>query len=411
MSGNFNLADLLKDNTFERKIIIEVLIKLELEGFDWIKDGETVAYKLILDPSVYGIIRYVQENGTDYSAKSTIQECRDTASSWYYDFSNKTLYVHTSTGESPAERIGNDYKFCLLAGMALGFTANQPDVNRAIYPIMGSGCDVYYLPYLSQDTVSEISETIGDFFTGTVEYSSGTINFINPAWFYWAFRVFIWISGFVYVIVGVDGVNYSDFIKVGAGIINGCSVSDSGASISMADFRQFYLSKAVPNQYFSATTYPNLDPSSINLPIPLVFGKCKNVPCVCIDYVNLKYKITNYEIHSVLNVYKGDFVLTAGADYTVDLTNAEITLMNDPGNLLITADVEGIQVSETENNYHEDSAHTDEAHSDAYSDVAHEDVAHTDAYSDVAHSDVAHSDVAHTDSYSDHYDSSHEDIV
>ncbi len=410
MNGDFDLKELLKDNTFERTILVEVLIKLELEGWDWVRVGESFAYELILDPNIYGVIRFVEENGTEYSEVADIVECQDTSSSWFYNFSEKKLYVHTSTNESPSTREGNDYKFCILAHCAFGFTANQSDDNRVIYPIMGSKHEVCYLPYLSQDIISEISETIGDFFVGTVEYNSGTINFINPAWFYWAFQVFIWVSGMVYIIVGAKDVDYENFIRVGTGIINGCSVDDKIASISIADFRQFYLSKAIPNQFFTSDTYPNIEPSSINLPIPLVFGRCNNVPCVCIDYINFKYKITNYKIHSVLNVYKGDYILIPGADYMVDLENAEITLYEDAGDSLITADVEGIQVSEIENNYHEDSPHTDEAHADTYVDTAYQDIEHGDTYSDVTHLDVAHSDVAHTDLYTDHYDSGHSDM-
>lgn len=399
------LSDFILDSV-DRIALIEVIVKLEIEGMDWTQYGATGAYYMSFDPGLFGIPLSVYEDGNSYTKVSSASACGSTASSWFFDVSNKLLYIHTSTGAAPNSVSESSYEFCILVNVEFGFSTHS-----SVYQIGGQGIDYPYQPYVAVDFMSDISVRSGDFFSGTCQYSDGEIRFINDGWFDNAFKTFIWTYGLVQVKIGKISDSYSDFLTVWVGVIEKYSVAEDSASLSVIDFRTYFLSRTIPTDLFMTSTYPYMDPNYANMAIPLVFGMCKNVPCVCIDQINFKYKITNHPIHSVLAVYRGDYVLIEGVDYSVDLANAEITLTEDAGNELITADVEGIQVSETENSYHEDRAHVDVSHADGYTDVSHSDVPHADSYSDVTHSDVAHSDVPHSDTHGDYFDASHYDGV
>lgn len=122
----------------------------------------------------------------------------------------------------------------------------------------------------------------------------------------------------------------SDAIPLAVGSVERFSGNSEGNySIEIVDSRQF-----IANKFLTITQYP------------LCFGQVRNVQAVLGDPAIRKYFVNQGQIESIDAVYDDGVLLTAGTQYSVNLTEGSFTLVNAP-NGTITADVKGVKVGAT----------------------------------------------------------------
>ena len=109
-----NIADFLLLDDWEKLVIVEIQIARQLHEATWTQHGTytNVWYIALADD---GEIVRVEEDGSEYTEKFSISDCNGTASSFYYDEFNKTLYVRTSGSDDPASETGGEPDYNIVA--------------------------------------------------------------------------------------------------------------------------------------------------------------------------------------------------------------------------------------------------------------------------------------------------------
>jgi hypothetical protein len=340
-----------------RVFIVEVHAGREIEGESWVDSSG--AWSIPFSSFTYGEVDAVEEGAVkggvyaliSYTPTASIGACQSTASSFYFDFNNQTLYIHTSGNNSPATQTGGIYDYCIIARFNVCFTNRQPKDNRVIYspksvanPTL-SLHEVYYLPYLNDESFPTITQGVGDYYIGDLQIQFGSLTFVNDGWLYWAFESIIWHNASVYVKVAEEGSPYSDFETLFIGIVRNPTINDEQAEFEVTDSRVNEL-RDIPLTTFDPLLpeYQYTEESSYGSPIPIPFGTCKGIIAVQSNQSIYKYKISAYPIEEVTNVYRGGVLLTP-SDYSVNLTDATITLVNNINDLVVTCDVKGVKCS------------------------------------------------------------------
>ncbi|MCK9599696.1 MAG: hypothetical protein M0R06_11695 [Sphaerochaeta sp.] len=90
------------------------------------------------------------------------------------------------------------------------------------------------------------------------------------------------------------------------------------------------LKTKVPPYTYDLTTYPNLDPSAVGLPIPERYGMIYNIKPICIDQAAGTYKLNRRGLHSIVEIREAGNVLVSGVDYIEDLADGEFTVNVTP---------------------------------------------------------------------------------
>lgn len=337
-------ADWVKLPDLDKIVLVEIKVGKEVEGETW--TSSSGAYYCSFPPTTYGEVVEVGVNGAVYSAAASIALCQSTASSFFYDFSTKRLYLHMVDGDSPDIKVNGVYKYIAIVKFWVCLTNRQPQESRTIYAPQGLTNVVYYLPYLSENSLPSVTQGVGNFYVGDLTLQFGDLTFVNDGWWYSAFENMIWHNAKTYVKVGAKGSSYADFATVFVGVARTPVVNDEQASVEVRDFRTSSF-KDIPLTSFSYLNYMDgdittMDTSAEGQPIPIPFGRCRGVIPVCIDIFNYKYKVSAKPINAITAVYEAGIALYPVTEYTVDLANGEFTLLNDPGDHLIECDIEGV---------------------------------------------------------------------
>jgi len=323
--------------------LFEVRPGISVESFSWTATGAG-SYYTQFKPSEYGEIVLVEEDGVALTKVNSVADCDVTTSSFFFDYDNERLYVHTSGDDAPdSTDASGDYKYCLIAYFWVCFTNRQSlirDGGRVVYTPQDASHNVYYLPYLNVGALPSVQQSVGEYWLGQVTIDYGRIGFLNDSWWYKTLN-WLWNNAPAELKFGELGSSYSDFLTFFRGVVQNPEFSDEEVSFELRDERTSKF-RQIPIYKFWTSNYPNLEEGTEGRVIPIPFGEVKNITPVCIDTVNHVYKISNYQIQSIDAVYRDGVLLTAGTDYTTDLVNAEFTLTFDPGDSTITCDVKGI---------------------------------------------------------------------
>jgi len=93
------------------------------------------------------------------------------------------------------------------------------------------------------------------------------------------------------------------------------------------------LDMQIPQKKYNTNDYPKLEDRADNLPIPYRYGVKTNITPICIDIDALKYKLADESLHAIKAIDKieadGETLIITD-DYTVDLVNAEFTIIGTP---------------------------------------------------------------------------------
>ena len=232
----------------------------------------------------------------------------------------------------------DDYRITISNSTSADASIYLDDVSLLLYRE-----ENLYLPYLKSEYLPSISQGVGDYHVGDIRMQSGTIGFINNEDGYWynAIQNRLWDKKSIDIKFNKVGAAYADFETIFHGKTKTPVVNNIRATIGTIDDK-ILIYKEIPATKYWISNYTNLEDGVEGLPIPIIYGEVENILPICIDTTIYKYKIAIHELESIIDVYKDDAALTGGGvDYTADAANGEFTLTADPGDSVISCDVQG----------------------------------------------------------------------
>lgn len=307
-----------KLSAFSKKItLIEIDLNREQSFWTnwcagvWYVDFDAVYDRV--DPSliagVYAqpgiVIGSVKEGSTQLTSVASVSTVQSTNSSYYWDGTERRLYIHLDNGEEP------------LAGLYVRIGVTQGVSNHA-----GYYNGLYYEPRISALPV--FSKTKDPLYFGRISVDSAQFSIDNADGVYDTIgedEAALWGAP-VRILQGFDDDLYGAFIRLSSGFIDGVRVGATSVSFTTIDNRAG-LSRSVPVNDFDATTYPNIDPKYVGKPIPLVYGIVKSMVATCTNDLesspaSYAFKIADtagagHSIKSIDAVYVNGVVVTPSA--------------------------------------------------------------------------------------------------
>jgi hypothetical protein len=188
----------------------------------------------------YGVVSKVKEcvlSGslehviTTYAPVGDVGECLTYPSSWFYDSTSSIpiLYIHTSTDADPG---GGDFYVCAYFWECL--CNGQREGSQALY---NNG--VWYLPYLDESSIPDVSLEVSMFSEGGIRQSFGTILLLNAdGYFDSRIADYIYSGKRAVLKVGAPNDAYVDFVTIWRGWTGNLVWSDERLTIDTEDERK-----------------------------------------------------------------------------------------------------------------------------------------------------------------------------
>ena len=315
----------IRNPNIEPVYLAEIYTKMDLTGFT-LESG--VTWKKTIGASDRGIdILEVFEDGNAYVEKTSIVTVEATASTFWFDYDNRILYVHTSDDTDPAN--------FLIEGAFWLYFSTHKDIEFTV-----NGRLNYYLPLLAKEDIPDITQEIKSYFEGSFSISSGSIAFINAEimgeyFFDKKYLDYTWENSRLILKAGKNDFVYADFEPILTSLIDQKSCNDSRITFTLRDVRQ-EMERDLVLTTFTVANFPDIEEDFIDNPIPLCFGTKYNVVPIPIDVDRRKYKFHDGRSVSVEAVYKNYSVggasvtpLVEDEDYFVDLQRSIITFERD----------------------------------------------------------------------------------
>jgi len=282
-------------------------------------------------------------NGEDYSLMSSYGNCRKNIYSFYFDPSESILYVNFFD-------VLPWTTASIKAGITYGFA------TQAIYID-----DIYYEPRLR--SIPNISIRMDDLFYGTKKFSFGSVKLINEDGFFDAYgSLTLFGQACRAKLTGklADGtlLGFNDMKTFYTGYVQTTDTTPREFTIGLGD-RKDKIGRTLPVNFFSSATYPDIKSNNVGKGIPLPWGTCRNITCICVNEedtpapANYKFVVADIEQHSIkaLDAVYIDGVAESPTPTLVYDTSDNVAYFNiasggnyDPGKL-VTADIKGFDDS------------------------------------------------------------------
>ena len=287
---------MITDQDREKLLIAEIRLGLLVSASAYTWTHDSPAYHT---PSVDGEIVAVEQSGAALVRVYSSADCKATASTFFYDMLNGILWVHTSTGASPATFTTIAYFWLCLS--------NRPSI---VFAPPDALYEAPYLPYLKGDSIPNLTQSVADFYQSAVAVQFGSISCTNKDGFFWANRTrYLWNNKDLVVHFGYPDDDYDDLTLIFSGLIRQPAFTDGGVTFDVRDVRWGAL-REIPLDKFDTTTYANMDTNAVGKSIPILFGEVANITPVCIDTVGHVYKISQtvfngvpFSLSDVIDVY------------------------------------------------------------------------------------------------------------
>jgi hypothetical protein len=332
------IEDFVNLTDFEKVVIVELRAGIEMPDEGWSLSGSTysIAYT---GPEIVDLLY----NGVKLTRVRSQSDCNSLDNSYYHDYENQILYVNLYA-VSP-----EDSGVFLVGYTWLCFCNSQHNDYMIDYTPQNSWYPVFYKPFLDVSNIPNISQSVQEYYTQAVTTQFGSLKFNNDGWWWTNKENYLWHNCEVWVKLGELDCLYDEFVTIFPGRTRTPSFSDKGITISVKDKRVGIL-KEIPVDRYDTTTYPNLEESMENRPVPILFGIKNGFIPPCINTTTFVYQLsqtvfdsTTYALQSVDNVYLDDVEIFETVDYTKNLNAGTITLVNDPGDGTITVNAHGIK--------------------------------------------------------------------
>ncbi len=291
----------------KRIILGEIDIPLILTN--WINYEAGIWFTTLLDANVpisdsSGVVGYYYANVYEIPEKigsclvdaefftkvTSIELCRSTEKSFYYDRTNVQIYIHF---EDWAPYLGQ----IIRQGVVNGF-CDVANSNGAYYD------GIYYEPRIK--SVSNLSQKKDPLFYGVQAFQTGSISFENDGFFdnYDDQNIY---GQPIRLRIGIDGYEYDEFEQIYEGFVNDYPYDFSSFSLKIKDKRD-NLSRKIPYDQFTQDEFPHLNDDDVGKYKPVVFGSVFYMPVVCINkdessptYRTFKFLDTEFSIADSIN--------------------------------------------------------------------------------------------------------------
>lgn len=308
--------------------LVEIYTKMDLTGFT-LDSG--VTWKKTIGASDRGIdILEVFECDADadpatyisYTKQTSIVTVEANPASFWFDYDNRILYIHTTGGANPNT-------FDLIEGAFWLYFSTHKDMEFTV-----NGRLNFYLPLLTRADVPDITQEIKPYFEGTFAISSGTVAIINAEiggehFFDKKFETYTWENSKVLLRAGGPDFTYAQFKPVFTSYIDEKSCSDEKITFTLRDVRQDMTRLLILHQYALADLGElDQDKEWLDKQIPLAFGAKDRVAPACVDWTNRKYKYMYGRSWGVDKVTRNGTEV-AFTDYYIDHQNSIITFKRD----------------------------------------------------------------------------------
>jgi fibronectin type 3 domain-containing protein len=307
-----NLCRMTGENIYH---LIEISPRMVISGWN-LTAGKTLTYEYaISDDGVDFTV--LAENGVALTSKSSTTAVEAAAGSFYCDYYNRKLYVHSISGADPAD-------FLYIATFTLYFTTYQD--GTAVFN------NHLYLPLNPGDGVPGCGAQLSPKWEGGLTINAGALALVNPwlkkKWtFDQAFSRYLWTNARVKVLAGGDGFTYSQFSPWATGTITeDYELIDERFNFPLRDTRDALAGLMLPLSFYTPADFPLADTSIHSTRRPFAFGVVVGAIPRCIDLTSRIYEFHAGRCKSVEAVYKNDVALSAGTDYFIDYQRGRITL-------------------------------------------------------------------------------------
>lgn len=298
-----------------------------LLGFD-MPMGETALGKPIV-PNIETIRQGLEFLTEQVSYANMIS----TNKSWYFDPAKETIYVHCDSYNDPD-----------VYQMILGTTFYASD--RAI-DLDGH----YWEPCIVGTPVIEL--TRDPLLYGVMAFDGGSVVLANHGGRLDSLKDYFLYGQPLEIRFGGDDLAYADYRLCFKGYILNADLGEEEIRIDGID-KRYELGIKLPVNRFSNATYPYIHEKNIGKPIPLPWGPCKNVPCVCTNEnaaapANYTFKVADVADHAngiaaISQVYVNGEAKNMSANNMTDATFSIASANYAPGRT-VTADVVGFNTT------------------------------------------------------------------
>lgn len=271
-------------------------------------------------------------DGVNYTQVSSLANLRATNESFWWD--GQVIRIHFNNFDPP-------WCFGVVSPGVSLTVANRVSNKAGIYD------GLQFEGIL--EALSPITMKVDPLVYKLISYGGCKATLTNVDGRYDNSTVFDFFGHEVEIRYGEEGAAYADLNLIYEGIIEDFEITERQLTFNIKDKRKRFQRK-IPERVFTSTDFPNMAAKYINKPIPLRYGRARNVVCYCINddevapsaYV-FKWADTLY--HDVLGVQEvrvNDVVVTESNE---DLTEATFELSTSdysPGDR-VTADVQGYE--------------------------------------------------------------------
>lgn len=324
----------------DREVVILAEVTPAKELTAWSSTADPAVFQTSLPLFVYadvigapGIAQRcvgVRQDATDLASVPSFADVQGSAGSWYWDSAAGVLYVHTTTGASPATftvlQAFVTFRFA-STGIVLNLSANDPSTG------------VFYHPWLTGE-LPRTAQEVEDLFFGVKLTETGSLSFTNGHGFWHrAFAEYWWKNRRVQLLVGgaYNGLVLSraQYAIAATMLIEDLTPTETTCTLVLKPLQRS-LEREIPVTPYFESEYPHLGDGVRGTKKWIGYGRASIVPDLTDTSGLGAYTVadaafqTLFAVHSVTAVARsnGARTLLAAGDYGVDLTACTVTMLN-----------------------------------------------------------------------------------
>jgi hypothetical protein len=289
--------------------LAEVNPLIELSGFT-LTGGKTYTYEILFGEDGADIDA-VYENGTAYAKKTSIADVESTATSYFWDYFARKLYVHTSAGTTPAN-------FQILASFWIFFSGWRTKDAPAAWG------NTNYLGLLKQGEIPDITSDVTPYYESSPVSSFGTLSLMNAKirgayYFDRRYRAYCWRGRKTVFKYGKPGAHLSEYRPFFTGMISpeegAVACNDRRFTAQLVDLRT-NLQKIIPVHRFKTSEFPALPTDLIDKSVPRSYGTVTDGRSFCVDLTNRIFVFNDGRVKQIDAVKQNETTMVSGTDYT-----------------------------------------------------------------------------------------------
>lgn len=311
------------------RVLVEAVPRSYYEcGVNWTSEGSYTYSRSCSEVKITA----VTDDGQEMTEKVNLAEVQSTAGSWWFNKTNKIIYVH-AFGDDDLSSSSIDVIVMVFCWKM--FSTDACEFNG-----------IQYMPIVRQDSFPMLDISVDDLVEGAYRFNFGSFKMNNPGWFDKAAEDYLWTYAKILIKLGGEDLPYDEHVAYFVGRISNYFVKDEEVTFTVKDIRVGAYAQ-LPVDHYWISNYPKLETGAEGRAIPIFYGIKTNIIPVCIDSNSVMepYGDPPYPTGSVwkiagsrkikefteirLNFGDIDYStpLIEDTHYTTDLNSAEFTLL------------------------------------------------------------------------------------